>query len=544
MGAISNYAKSAKGGTPQKQRSVGRTDEVKNNEGAYVFAVSDKSRLERFLILGTDGGTYYATERKITEQNIDFIVGMIKKDTVGVVDVLADVADNNRAAKNSPSLFVLALLYAHAEDKTYIRESGVFNKVVRTSTHLFEVTEYMKSIGGMGRAKRNALAAWYTDKAPGALAYQAVKYRARNGYTHRDVFRIAHPKGVDQNVGNFILGREQERPVGEYAVLDGFEKMQKAGSVKEVIALLNEYKSLPWETIPTQFLREADVWKTLFYNGSIGQTALIRNLKRFDEIGAFKDVKFAGDVAAALKDEERIRKGRVHPVQYANARGVYGKDTSGYGYGYYGYRETKPRRDANPKILGALEGGFYKSFANVEPSNARTLVAVDVSPSMNAAGPAGLVGLTAFEAAGLMAMVAVRTEPYVQVMAFNHQPVPLNISDRDSFETVLAKMQKAARGWGGTDVAAPIVKALNEGVDYDAFIIYTDNDTHSGSMKPHDALKAYNSKRGRNAKVAVVGFTATNFTVADPRMPDNMMDFVGFDSAAPSVMADFFRIKA
>src|SRR6478609_5777464 len=278
---LADETRTARTRTSQTQRTLGRTDEVRNNAGGFTFKVSDKDRLERFLILGVDGGTFYVGQKDLTKQNVDFVKKMITRDKQShlVIDTLVSVADENRAAKNGPALFLLALLFTvDGVDREYLRESGVFNKVVRTSTHLFEFANYVDALGGWGRAKRNAIAGWYTSQDADKLAYQAVKYRQREGWTHRDLFRKVHPVGVDKNVGNFILGKDVTAPG---TILDGFAQMQKAGSVKEVVRILNTYTTLPWETIPTQFLTDADVWKTLFYNGALGQTALLRNVTRF-----------------------------------------------------------------------------------------------------------------------------------------------------------------------------------------------------------------------------------------------------------------------
>ena len=499
-------------GTPQTSRTPGRTDEVRNNAGGFVFKVDDRVRLERFLILGTDGGTYYVSQRKLTADNAKFVLNLIKKNEQLVIDVVRDVATNNRAAKNSPSLFVLALLMHNAENKAAVR--ALVPEVARTGTHLFEYAQYLKDLGGLGRAKRGSLADWYTSKDANQLAYQAVKYRQRDGWTHRDVFRLAHPKGVDTTVGGFILGNDVEGN----ALIDGFKAMQAAASAKQVINVLNEHKNLPWETIPTQFLRDPAVWKTLFANGALGQTALIRNIKRLDEIGAFNDVVFAGDVAKALADAERIAKGRVHPVQYANARGVYGQ------------------RGGNAKVLGALEEGFYASFATVEPAGVPTMVSLDVSGSMTWGAPAGLVGLNYMEAAALMAMVTVRTEPYVVVNAFANTLQKVSISDKDSFEAVIAKLRRLS--FGGTDVSLPMIHAKEKGIGIDGFVVYTDNETWAGRVKPNVALKQYRNATGRNARLVTVGMAATQFTVADPT-DAGMLDVVGFDTTAPSVIANF-----
>ncbi len=523
----------AKTNTPQTQRTVGRTDEVRNNAGGFVFEVSDKARLERFLILGTDGGTYYVGQNKLTDQNVDFAKALIRKDERGVIDTLVDIADNNRAAKNSPSLYVLALVLAEGTDKAYLRETDVVNKVVRTGTHLFEFCNYIDSLGGWGRAKRSAVAGWYEGKNADEIAYQAVKYRSREGWTHRDVFRKVHPVGVDSTVGNFILGKGTGADSPD--AIRGFAEMQSAGSVKEVLDVLSRHKNLPWETIPTEFLTDEKVWKTLFYNGALGQTALLRNVTRFAKMGAFKDLVFTGDVATALADGERIAKGRVHPVAYANALGVYRKgtpDRQSMGW-YLNYNKDWTE---NAKISGALEAGFYESFGSVEPANKATMLSLDISGSMSACAPAGLVGLNCREASAVMAMVTLRTEPYAMITGFSRTMIELPISDRDSLETAVKKI--SGLPFGGTDCSAPMRYAQAQGLGIDTFAVYTDNETWAGGTKPFQALKQYRNKTGRDSRLAVFGMASSPFSIADPS-DRGMMDFVGMDSSAPKVFADF-----
>ena len=48
--------------TPQNEPVPGKPT-VPNSSGGYAFAVDDWVRLDRFLILGCEGGSYYATER-------------------------------------------------------------------------------------------------------------------------------------------------------------------------------------------------------------------------------------------------------------------------------------------------------------------------------------------------------------------------------------------------------------------------------------------------------------------------------------------------
>src|SRR5687768_11920285 len=93
--------------TAQSEQADSR--QVKNNAGGFTFTVSKWDRLERFLILGTDGGTYYVKQADLTKQNVDFVRELLKENAAEVIRRAVDVSDNGRAKSNSPALFVLAL---------------------------------------------------------------------------------------------------------------------------------------------------------------------------------------------------------------------------------------------------------------------------------------------------------------------------------------------------------------------------------------------------------------------------------------------------
>lgn len=529
LGKFAASQKQDRVATPQTKRTPGRTDEVKNNAGGFVFKVNDKSRLERFLILGTDKGTYYVGEQKLTAQNVSFLKDAVRKDERMVVDTLVDVSVNGRALKNSPALFALATVMTEGKDKAYAREA--VQKVARTSTHLFEYAQYIDDMGGWGRAKRRSVAEWYENKSIDTLAYQAVKYRQRNGWTHRDLFRLSHPQGVDQGVGNFILGKDVE---AEVEILKGFAEMQSATSVKDVVKTLETFKNLPWETIPTQFLKDVKVWKTLFYNGQLRGQALIRNITRLARIGAFDDMVFATDYANAIANQEMIQKTRLHPINFLNAVVVHESgqiDRNGYSMWSMG---RKKDWKSNGKIVDALNEGFHMAFKAVEPSGKRTLVATDVSGSMSQAATG--LDLSCAQVSAAVSMTVARTEPYSDIVGFSSNIVDLGITAKSSFADAMRKVSN--RNFGGTDTAAAIEYATRNRIEVDTFVIVTDNETWGGSQKPFQALKQYRQKTGRDARVAVLGVASTDFTIADPT-DRGMMDFVGFDANAPRALADF-----
>lgn len=577
--------------TPVPQRARADPRQVKNNAGGYTFTVSDKDRLERFLILGTDGGTYYVNEKDLTKQNLTFLIDYIKRDGVQVVSVLTTISSEGRAYKNSPAIFALALVFKYGNVEAKTTAKAALPKVCRTATHLYEFAQYVEflganshslrlqdqtyadgmvrvaeslsadvleatgrtvkynprkrfsgsSTGGWGKAVRSAVAGWYTGKSESWLAYQAVKYRQRHGWTHRDLLRLSHPKGIHQNVGNFILGKYEDDQAAP-SILVGFHAMQQETLLSGVISILDTYSNLPWETIPTQFLKSPEVWKKLFYNGQLKGQALLRNITRLARIGAFNDMVFTADYVAMLTDEEMIQQTRLHPINYLNALTVHteGQVQRG-GRSRNPYLMDGPCRSKDwttvPQIVDALNEGFHLAFKHIEPANKRTLIAIDTSGSMwwSSSMCTGL-DISAATAAACMAMTTARTEPYYQIMGFSHELRDLGITPKMGMREIDRAMQNSAGG--GTNCALPMQHALKHKLEIDTFIVYTDNETWQGSVHPHIALQDYRNRTGINARLAVVGVAATDFTIADPS-DSGMLDFCGFDASAPSVIADF-----
>jgi len=78
--------------TPQSQL-IPASSQVPNPAGGYAWQVDDWTRLDRFLILGAEGGTYYIGERDLVNQNLDAMVRNLGKMTsLGLIKPLSDAA--------------------------------------------------------------------------------------------------------------------------------------------------------------------------------------------------------------------------------------------------------------------------------------------------------------------------------------------------------------------------------------------------------------------------------------------------------------------
>src|SRR5205823_12736966 len=99
---VINYAKNFnRRVTPQSQPIPG-SNQVPNSAGGYSWEVDDWTRLDRFLILGAEGGTYYIAEQDLVKQNHDALVRCIKADGVRAVNRVVEISDSGPCSEERP----------------------------------------------------------------------------------------------------------------------------------------------------------------------------------------------------------------------------------------------------------------------------------------------------------------------------------------------------------------------------------------------------------------------------------------------------------
>jgi len=532
--------------SPGVERTFGRKDEVKNTAGGYVFKVDSFARLERFLILGNEGGTYYAKESKLTKENAACVLECLKEDSARTVAIIASISDQGRAPKNDAAIFALALA-ASADQVSRRLALEALPLVCRTGTHLFQFAAACDQLRGWGKGLRRAIGDWYNRLPPEKLAYQVIKYQQRGGWSHRDLLRLAHkrPQGYDyERVFKYVVkGLPEGLTPGEEAatsdplrIIEGFERAKKESDPKRVAALVTIY-GLTWEMVPIEALNSPKVWEALL--AQMPLHAMVRNLGKMTKVGVIAPMSEGLKlVRSRLLDKEYIHKSRMHPIPLLIAQRTYAQ-----GHGEKGKLQWSPQQ----AIVDALDEAFYLAFRNVEPTGKRQLLAVDISGSMG-----GLISgypISCREAAAAMAMVTMRVEDEADyyLVGFtssggygygHHSLTPIPISPRMRLDEVCRIMSQMPMG--GTDCALPMQFAKQHSMKVDAFVTLTDNEHWAGGQKPFQALEQYRASSGIQAKAVAYGMTATEFTVLDPKDPGSL-NIVGFDTAGPQLAQDFVR---
>ena len=519
-----------------------RTGHVNAEGGTATFAVSDATRLNRFLILGAEGGSFYASERELTMDNAAAVARLIEAGRgPWVVAQVVDVSTAGRAAKHNPGLFVLAMAARLGDLETRRAAYAAVAQVCRIPTHLFTLVAYIEAIGpvssGWGRGLRRAVASWYNGKDPARLAHAVTKYQSREGWCHRDLLRLAHvvPASLAHNLVNFYITRGwdavQAHPAlhsadqncaDTYAVLAAVEEARGADTPR-LLELIAAHR-LAREHLPTTALSAVAVWRALL-EAPMPMTAMLRNLAKMTAVGLLVPLADAtAMVCARLRDREALRQARVHPFSVLLALYTYKS-----GAGILGSLTWTPV----PEIVAALDDAFHRSFSAVVPSGRRFVVAIDVSGSMAWTTVLGSPCITPRVAAAALALQLLRTEPRAVPVAFDSEIVPLKLHKSMSLTEAIQAMEGLP--FGRTYCDKPMVWAMYNKIAADVFVVITDCETLG---KPARALREYRRVLRIPARLAVISMTAGGSTLADPD-DAGMMDMTGFDASGPEILRQF-----
>lgn len=503
---------------------------IANSAGGYAFPVSKWERLLRFLILGSDQGSYYASARELTLNSLSNVISCYEEDFRRTLETIEVISVANRAPRRLPAIVSLSLAFLDPREQVRKAAADVIPSVIRTGTDMADFIGALRAMKiNMGRVLRRGIAAWYTSKSPNDLVYTLIKYKQRNGVHVHDVFNLVHPKpqtAEQEMLFRWVVRKETlDFPSDDAPFwakrLWAAQEILKA-DVATATKLIEAYK-LPREVVPTQLLGRREVWEALFPHMPL--TAMIRNLNVMAKHGLFDDARQAR-VVERLTPTIIIEAG-IHPITILKAYTAFEKNNN------------------YPEIKNALERAFYAAFGCVIPTRKRLVVAIDVSASMR--GSMITPTLSAHVAASAMALIFKATEPYEPIyLAFAGDLgkkkevsgiTPLKVHGK-SLSDFMESASMMMRNFTVTDCSLPMRWALQNDVRVDAFIVLTDNETWAGEIHPVAALAQYRARCTPDAALVVVAMTANNVSIADPN-DARMLDVVGFDTAAPEIINAF-----
>ena len=304
---------------------------------------------------------------------------------------------------------------------------------------------------------------------------------------------------------------------------------EQSKNVETAVSLITK-SGLEREHVPSPLFSAIPVWEALLYSGKgMGLEALMRNLGKFSSIGLMGVPKHRDYIVKRLSDAASVLESKLHPLKLLVASKVYSQGAGDLG---------KLTWKVDGFILNALTTAFKLSFGNVPKSGKRMMIALDVSGSMSTPC-AGAKNLSCREGSAAMALVQVAVEGVENVHVRGFCSIFHNFDGKIRPEMSVQDAINATNvPFGSTDCALPMVRALQEGLKIDTFVIYTDSETYMGTIHPQVALQQYREKTGINAKVVVVGMVSNCLSIVDP-LDQNTLNLAGFDTATPEIISLF-----
>jgi 60 kDa SS-A/Ro ribonucleoprotein len=409
----------------QSQPIVGK-DMVKNNAGGYVFQIDKWSQLKRFLVLGTEGGTYYVDQQKLSVETAKNTIECIKEDGLRVLELIK----NTKTIKEDTRIFALALCASYGNQTTKEATYASIKEICYIPTLLFMFCDFVVKMRGWSAGLRKGVGRYYTETNSEKLAMHVVKYQNRNNWKHCDVLNLTHPKSSDESINaifEYIIDHKiSEKTPGIISVVEYINKAKP--KVDELVAL-TQIHNLPREVIPTEYLTEKKIWEALL--PSMPYMALVRNLGNLSKNDVLTSNLSAETKLAYAKivDLSQIEKNRINPMFLLNAYYTYAS-----GHSFKGKGTWKPV----PCILQALLKAFYSSFQYVEALNKNIYIGLDVSGSMtsNMAGK----NISTAAAASALALTFVKKEPFVEVMGFDNNLRRIPLTENDDIKLLGIKL--------------------------------------------------------------------------------------------------------
>ncbi len=214
-------------------------DQVQGNAGGFVWQISDKEQVIRYLIIGSEGGNYYQTPQQVSSQCASCVLRMTRTpdNFKWLIETIRQVSTSGRAAKQESTLLALATAIVFAPTPATKTEAlNAVNDCVRILTHMYMLIGYIKIFSkaghptptlpfsasasakggeatavvvgsGFGRGIRRVFGEYFYSRTGIEIANLITKYQNREGWTIKDVLTLIHidPKRMKDDDGRLAI---------------------------------------------------------------------------------------------------------------------------------------------------------------------------------------------------------------------------------------------------------------------------------------------------------------------------------------------------
>lgn len=433
--------------------------------GVPTFRRSLEEQVVQVLSTGTLQDTFYASATELAHEAIDVLIAMRDKNPVFLGKALV-WARNVALLRTAPILGLVVL--STAKDKRPFRTA--FPAVIQIPDDLISFVEICRSgaiRAGLGGVALEATKLWLQN----ASEFHTLKYsgKTKKGkMSLQDVLRMAHPNPTSPAVAERFAwlrkGFKGSQLTSNHQIA-AFEALKRTKDEAEVLRLIREGR-LPVEVvIPALKASTTLIWTELMRQ--MPYLSLVRRLASLEKHGVFNDPANLDYVVGRLTDPVVIHRSKVLPFQMFQA-----------------WKQVVGQKNHRQELAAAMQTALELTFDNMPALPGRIAIAPDVSSSMR--HQVGR-GSSMSEIAGLFAAAFYKKcEGEVMLLPFREHLVDLDVEQSESLVAIAERIARLANG--GTALAAPIQKLLDERISVDVFIGITDNEDWASRDRVHPDL--------------------------------------------------------
>lgn len=197
---------------------------------------------------------------------------------------------------------------------------------------LFRLVAETHKERGWGRALRTKVAAWYSNRPVSEVAADILKCPEHDGWTHRDLLRLAHPKpatpahnalfqwAADGEIGHLTT---PDMMSGELRQVYAVDQLKKTDEEREALRIVEQFSLSP-DMLPYEWKQSPAVWETLLT--SMNCRDIVENLTALADSGLLVEESAAAAlVVARLMDRRGMQSSGLNRETLARARGAYAR---------------------------------------------------------------------------------------------------------------------------------------------------------------------------------------------------------------------------
>lgn len=451
------------------------TTKTVNLAGGKAYKESSKLELVSILLTSFVKSQYYKDEN----ETIKGVQDLVKKITDKKFIAQAALYARNEFGMRSISHIVAGELAEHARGLDWTRR--FFDKIVRRPDDMLEILSYYFS--SYRHYIPNAVKKGFSSALGRFDDYQIAKYRGEGkAFKMIDLVNLIRPKPTARNnEALHALVKGTLKSTGTWET-----KLTQAGQQAENEEQKEEMK--------------ADAWRELLLEKKLGYFALLRNLRNILE----QAPDMINEACTQLVNAESIKKSLVLPFRYMTAIEEI---------------EKVAKITGSRAVIIALNQALEISISNVPTFEGRTLIALDVSGSMQ--GKPAAIG-------ALFAAVLAKSNNSADLLTFDTSARYVAINPLDTVATI----QRSITFTGGGTNFHSIFNAI-EAIPYDRIILLSDMQAWVGYDTPKISFSNY--KKASGVKTKVYSFDLQGYgTLQFPE--DDVFALAGFSEKIFDVM--------